>query len=123
MVHLLDPGIFGSTVKMKKLTDQQLENLLNDTESDLAERKESLRGDTPKKARQAVCAFANDLPNHNQAGVLFIGAKDDGSPSQEPITDELLRKLADMKTDGNILRLPEFATVSSAVLCTLRGKP
>lgn len=46
---------------MKRLTDQDLEALLNDSESDLAERKQSFKGDVPKKARQAVCAFANDL--------------------------------------------------------------
>jgi ATP-dependent DNA helicase RecG len=39
-------------------------------------------------------------------GVLFIGAKDDGTPSHEPITDKMLLALADMKTDGNILPLP-----------------
>lgn len=91
---------------MKRLSDQELDALLNDTESDLAERKQSFKGDVPKKGRQAVCAFANDLPNHNEPGVLFIGVCDDGSPSREPITDELLRSLADMKTDGNILPLP-----------------
>lgn len=91
---------------MTRLSDQELELLLNDTESELVERKKSFKGDTPKKSRQAVCAFANDLPNHGKAGVLFIGAEDDGSPSNEPITDELLRTLADMKTDGNILPLP-----------------
>lgn len=91
---------------MERLSDQQLESLLNDKESDLAERKKSFKGDVPKKARQAICAFANDLPNHNKPGVLFIGAWDDGTPSNEPITDELLRALADMKTDGNILPLP-----------------
>lgn len=91
---------------MKRLTDEELERLLNDTESDLAERKQSFRGDTPKKSRQAVCAFANDLPNHNRPGVLFIGACDNGNPANEPVTDELLRALADMKTDGNILPMP-----------------
>lgn len=91
---------------MKRFSDLELEALLNDTESDLAERKKSFKGDTPKKGRQAVCAFANDLPNYNKPGVLFIGAWDDGSPSNEPITDELLRTLADIKTDGNILPLP-----------------
>ncbi len=91
---------------MHRYSDDELTALLNDTESDLAERKKSFKGDTPKKARQAVCAFANDLPNHNKAGVLFVGALDDGSPSNEPITDQLLLALADMKTDGNILPLP-----------------
>jgi len=91
---------------MKRYTDDELEALLDETESDLAERKESFKGDVPTKARQAVCAFANDLPNHNQPGVLFIGAKDDGTPSNEPITDRMLQSLADMKTDGNILPMP-----------------
>lgn len=94
---------------MKNYTDSELEDLLNDTESDRVERKRSFSGDTPKKARQAVCAFANDLPNHNQPGVLFVGAEDNGSPSGEFISDELLRSLADMKTDGNILPLPALS--------------
>jgi len=62
---------------MKSFTDQELEKLLNDIESDLVERKKSFKGDAPKKARQAVCAFTNDLPNHNKPGVLFIGAEQD----------------------------------------------
>jgi ATP-dependent DNA helicase RecG len=87
-------------------TDAELESLLDDLESDLAERKESLRGDVSTKARQAICAFANDLPNHNLPGILFIGAKDDGTPSNLAITDEMLLTLADMKTDGNIMPMP-----------------
>ena len=91
---------------MKNFTETQLENFLGDTESDRVERKRSFKGETRTKAREAVCAFANDLPNHKQPGVLFVGAEDNGSPSNEPITDGLLRSLADMKTDGNILPLP-----------------
>ena len=91
---------------MKPFTDSQLLELLNDIESETSERKRTFKGDTPDTARQAICAFANDLPGHNKPGVLFIGADDDGTPWREPITDELLRNLADMKTDGRILPLP-----------------
>jgi ATP-dependent DNA helicase RecG len=91
---------------MQRLTDEELLKLLNDTESDRVERKESFKGDVPKKARQALCAFANDFPGHNQPGVLFIGANDQGEPCGLEITDQLLLSLADMKTDGNILPLP-----------------
>ena len=91
---------------MRRMTDAELLELLNDTESDRSERKETFRGDVPNKARQAVCAFANDLPGHAQPGVLFIGATDRGAPSHLEITDQLLMSLADMKTDGNILPLP-----------------
>lgn len=91
---------------MRRYSDQELLALLDSLESDRVERKESFRGDVPKKARQAVCAFANDLPNNNEPGVLFIGAKDNGEPSGLLVTDQLLLALADMKTDGNILPLP-----------------
>lgn len=91
---------------MIRLSDQELDALLSDTESDRVERKETFKGDVPKKARQAVCAFANDLPGHNQPGILFIGAQDNGTPSGLEVTDQLLLSLSDMKTDGNILPLP-----------------
>ena len=89
-------------------TDEQLEALLADIESDLVERKESWRGDASEKGRQAVCAFANDLPDHQRPGVLFVGTKDDGTPSGLAITDELLRTLSDIRSDGNILPLPSI---------------
>lgn len=91
---------------MERISDDKLLQLLEDVESDRVERKESLKGDVPKKARQAICAFANDLANHNQPGVLFIGANDHGEPAGIEITDELLLKLSHMKSDGNILPLP-----------------
>jgi len=86
------------------MTDEELVTLLGDLESDRVERKESL-SDT-KKIRQAICAFANDMPGHEKPGVLFVGAKDDGSCAGFAITDQLLRTLADMRSDGNILPLP-----------------
>lgn len=89
------------------ISDAALEALLNDLESDRVERKESFTGgNVREKVRQAICAFANDLPNHNAPGILFIGAKDDGSPSGLTITDTLLRELADIRSDGKILPLP-----------------
>ncbi|MGH9459610.1 MAG: AlbA family DNA-binding domain-containing protein, partial [Vicinamibacteria bacterium] len=95
--------------------ERELESMLSDLESDLTERKESFTGDAPTKAREAVCAFANDLPDHARPGVLFVGARDDGSPAGLVVTDELLRQLADMKTDGNIVPPPTL-TVAKRVL-------
>lgn len=94
---------------MTNYTDAELEALLDEPESDLVERKESFRGDVPNAVREAMCAFANDLPDHRRAGAIFIGARDDGTPSGLAITDELLRNLADMKTDGNTLPPPTLA--------------
>jgi ATP-dependent DNA helicase RecG len=98
-----------------KYTEAELESLLDDVESDLAERKESWKGDAPDKGRQAVCAFANDLPDHRKPGVLFVGVNDDGVPNGLSITDEILRTLADIKTDGNILPPPTL-TVEKRLL-------
>lgn len=92
---------------MSTLTDAELLPLLMDLESDRVERKESFRGTAPQTVREAVCAFANDLAGHEKPGVVFIGAKDDGTPMEGfAVTDELLRQLADIKTDGNIAPPP-----------------
>jgi ATP-dependent DNA helicase RecG len=91
-----------------RLTDTELESLLNDLESDRVERKESFKGEAPEKVRQAICAFANDLPGHAQAGVVFIGVHDDGHLVDLAITDELLRTLADIRSDGNIQPMPSM---------------
>jgi ATP-dependent DNA helicase RecG len=84
------------------MNNQELEKLLNDLESDRVERKASISDRS--KIRRAICAFANDLPNHQQAGVIFIGV--DGSCANLPITDKLLLMLSDMRSNGNILPFP-----------------
>jgi len=90
------------------LNDQALEALLADLESDRVERKETWAGNAPEKSRQAVCAFANDLPGHGQPGVLIIGARDDGNPAGTDITDQLLLTLADLRTDGKTVPPPSL---------------
>jgi ATP-dependent DNA helicase RecG len=82
----------------------ELESLLNDDESDRAERTVSLT-DTDKFA-EAICAFANDMPNHRKPGYLFIGATTDGRASGARIDDQLLQNLASIRADGNIQPLP-----------------
>ncbi|MCC7280448.1 MAG: putative DNA binding domain-containing protein [Chromatiaceae bacterium] len=91
---------------MTPYADTTLEALLTDHESDRVERKESFKGKAPETVREAVCAFANDLAGHGTPGVVFIGARDDGGTVGLEVTDELLRQLADIKTDGNIAPPP-----------------
>jgi ATP-dependent DNA helicase RecG len=91
---------------MRRYSDDELERMLRELESDVVERKESFKGTAPTAAREAVCAFANDLADRRQPGVLFVGVRDDGLPSGIAVTDELLRELADMKSDGNIVPPP-----------------
>ena len=100
-------------------SDRELASMLADLESDLVERKESLRGEAPARIREAVCAFANDLPGHRRAGVVFVGADDAGNPVGLEITDRLLLQLADIKTDGNVVPPPSL-TVAKRIL---NGRP
>ena len=91
------------------------EAMMADLESDLVERKESLRGDSRARIPEAVCAFANDLPDYRRPGVVLVGADDAGKPTGLEITDQLLLQLADIKTDGNIVPPPTL-TVAKRVL-------
>ena len=94
---------------MSPLSDEELLVLLKGPESHRVERKESFKGSAREKVREAVCAFANDIVGGGKPGVVFIGARDDGTPAEGfSADDELLRELADIKTDGNIIPPPSL---------------
>ncbi len=107
------------------MNDQELITLLNDLESDRVERKASIAD--RNIIRQAICAFANDLPNHQQPGVLFIGVNNDGTCANLPITDQLLLTLSDIRSDGNILPFPDMIvqkrTISGCELVVVIVEP
>lgn len=96
-------------------TDDELRSMLTDLESDQVERKESLSSSTRDRVNQAICAFANDLPDYGTSGVVFIGATDDGRVGGMTITDQLLLDLAGMRDRGQILPLPEMVVRKLAV--------
>lgn len=94
---------------MSYYNDAQLEAMMADLESDCVERKQSFQGDAPKKVREAVCAFANDLAGHGAPGVVLIGVHDNGTIMPGfVVSDELLLSLASIKTDGNIVPPPSL---------------
>lgn len=86
------------------LTEDQLVPLLSNIEADYLERTTSVNN--TDKFGQAICAFANDLPNHRTPGYLLIGARDDGTLSGLSVTDELLKNLGGIRSDGNVLPQP-----------------
>ena len=100
---------------MIPVSDDELAALLDDIESDRIERKSRWAGDAPEKARQAVCAFANDLPNHGKPGIVFIGANNDGSMANIEVSDQLLLTLSDIKTDGKIVPPPTLTVEKRSV--------
>ena len=71
------------------MNNSEFEALFKDMESDRVERKPSISD--PNSIRQAICAFANDLPGHEKPGIIFIGVNDDGSCKGLQITSVLLR--------------------------------
>jgi ATP-dependent DNA helicase RecG len=95
------------------MTDDELQDLLSDLESDRAERKASL-SDTDRVS-QAICAFANDMPNHQVPGVVFIGANDDGTCAGLVVSDQLLLNLSHLRSNGKIVPIPSM-TVQKRVL-------
>src|SRR5438270_5646067 len=86
------------------MNHRELERMLLDTESDRTERTASL--DDIEKFSEAICAFANDMPNSGKPGYLFIGALPDGTTSGAVIDDQLLQNLAAIRSDGHIQPLP-----------------
>ena len=84
----------------------EIRALLNDIENDRVERPISTTN--TDKFGQAICAFANDLPNHKQPGYLFLGVADDGTVQGINVTDDLLKNLAAIRTDGNIQPQPSM---------------
>lgn len=88
----------------RMLTEQEIKELLNDIENERVER--TISTTNTDKFAQAICAFANDITDRKLPGYLFIGTNDNGSLSGLKVTDELLRNLAGLRSDGNILPQP-----------------
>ena len=82
----------------------EVQELLQSTETYRVERTIST-GDMDK-FQEAICAFSNDLPNSKKNGYLIIGAHDDGTLSGLKVDDALMKKIAAIRSDGNILPLP-----------------
>ena len=87
-------------------TQDELTALMREIESDRVERKRSAADRSG--IRRNLCAFANDLPGRETPSVIFIGVEDDGRCAGLQIDDRLLRDLAGMRDDGNILPLPSI---------------
>ena len=86
------------------VTKEEISKLLHCTETYRIERTTST-GDMDK-FQEAICAFSNDLPNSRKKGYLILGARDDGSLSGIKVDDALMKKIAGIRSNGNILPLP-----------------
>ena len=92
------------------LTKEELLRLIASNESVRVEKTVST---TDKdKFGEAVCAFANDMADTGRPGYLLVGVRDDGSLSGLKATDDLLKKFAAIRSDGNVLPVPTLAVES-----------
>ncbi len=100
------------------LSDDDLRRLVRTGEADHVERTVSIND--RRKFGEAICAFANDLPDRRRIGVLFVGVKDNGDCANVAIEEQLLQTLMGFRTDGTILP-PPLMTVRRLVLdgCTM----
>ena len=89
------------------LTTDQLLALLADHESDAVEFTTSTKN--TDKFCEAICAFANDFPNRRLPGYLFVGVNDDRTVSGLNVTDQLLRRLSDLRSNVNLEPLPAMS--------------
>ncbi len=107
------------------LNYEELVLLYKDKESDRVERKASIND--LKKISETICAFSNNLPNHQCPSVIFIGQNDDLTCANLTITDQLLLTLSDIRSAGNILPLPSFTvqelTINDCKLIVLVVQP
>ena len=82
------------------LTTGQLLALMADHESDRVEM--TVAVNNTDKFGEAICAFANDFPNHRQPSYLLVGVDDAGKASGLTVDDTLLRRLADLRANVNL---------------------
>lgn len=88
------------------MTEDELTELISQDEAGRLEL--SISTTDMDRFAEAICAFANDLPNHRLPGYLVIGVKDNSTFGGIQVDDVLLRNLAGLRDDGNIQPLPNF---------------
>ena len=88
------------------MTEQELRKLIDNHEADRIEF--TISTTNTDKFSEAVCAFANDLPNHGEPGYLILGVEDSGAIAGLQVTDQLLLNLGALRSEGNIQPLPDL---------------
>ena len=86
------------------LTTDELRALIAGGESDRVEFTVSTTN--TDKFGEAICAFANDFPDHGQPGRLIVGVDDAGTVGGLAVTDDLLQRLGALRSNVNLEPLP-----------------
>lgn len=86
------------------ITREELDEMLVNLEEDRIEKTISVS--KVEKFGEALCAFANDFPNHQKPGYLIVGVHNDGSRSGLAKDEQILQTLLAFRTDGRIVPPP-----------------
>ncbi len=86
------------------ISQNELDKFLVELEQDRVEKTVSVAN--KDKFGEALCAFANDFPNHQKPGYLIVGVNDDGTKSGLPVDEQILQTLMSFRTDGRIVPPP-----------------
>jgi ATP-dependent DNA helicase RecG len=96
-----------------KHNDAEIEVLFRTNESDIVERKRSTN--LKEEILEAISAFANDLPDHQRAGVIFIGVNDDGTCANQTFSEKTLREVVNWRNEGKIQPIPSIVVDSRTI--------
>ncbi|MBR6021593.1 MAG: putative DNA binding domain-containing protein [Kiritimatiellae bacterium] len=89
------------------MTRKELLDLLVQPEGERLER--TISTTDMDKFCEAICAFANDMGGSGKNGYLLVGVHDDGRLSGLKATDALLKNLAAIRSEGNVLPIPAMS--------------
>jgi len=94
-------------------SDAEVDVLFRTSESDLVERKRS----TSLKADilETICAFANDLPDYQKEGLIFVGVEDDGKCANLIITEKTVREVANWRNEGKVQPIPTISVTTRVI--------
>ena len=114
------------------ITKDEIQELLHSTETYRVERTIST-GDMDK-FQEAICAFANDLPNSRKNGYLILGAYDNGgnvggknggdnvpslSPALSQVLSPVLSPVCPQLTDSLLTKISAVIVVLSQQTCSI----
>lgn len=95
-----------------------LEQLFREPESERVERKRN--ANDLADIRENISAFANDLANRREQGVIFVGVENNGACAQLDVSDRLLSTLAGLRNDGKLTPFPLISVEKRTIdACTV----
>ena len=102
------------------ITKDEIQELLHSTETYRVERITST-GDMDK-FQEAICAFANDLPNSRKKGYLILGAYDNGGKVGGDVVENIVENIAENIAENIVDSIVEKLSTTRAKIVRIIWK-